>query len=123
MAALTGLLTGPATSPNLDVANWYLDAHPLSAVGFGHRAQRVAGNMSDFFSVDLEYPNGVHIHSMCRQVSGCWNWFGEEFTYKKTKPAEFQPTSPDPYEAVGYDPSDYVSEHAPCSTPSSKARS
>ena len=56
---------------NLDIANWFLAAHPVSAVGFGFRAQRVAGNMYDFFSVDFEYPQGVHIHSMCRQVDGC----------------------------------------------------
>jgi predicted dehydrogenase len=68
---------------NLDIANWYLGAHPLSAVAFGGRARRVAGNMYDFFSGDLEYPGGVHIHSICRQVGGCWNWVGESFIAEK----------------------------------------
>jgi hypothetical protein len=37
--------------------------------------------MYDFFSVDFDYGAGVHIHSMCRQISGCWNWVGHEFVY------------------------------------------
>ena len=97
---------------NLDIANWYLDAHPVSAVGFGFRAQRVAGNMYDFFSVDFEYPQGVHIHSMCRQVANCWNWFGEEFAYEKSKPQNYQPATPDLYDGVGYHKNAYVGEHA-----------
>lgn len=97
---------------NLDVANWMLDAHPLSAVGFGYRVQRVAGNMYDFFSVDYEYPQGVHIHSTCRQVGGCWDWVGEQFTYEKRKPRDYKPAAPDPYQEVGYHESGYVGEHA-----------
>jgi len=97
---------------NLDIANWFLDAHPVSAGGFGFRARRVAGNMYDFFSIDLEYPGGVHVHSMCRQVADCWNWVGEDFTYEHGKPGDFKFESPDPYEDVGYHGSPYVSEHA-----------
>jgi myo-inositol 2-dehydrogenase / D-chiro-inositol 1-dehydrogenase len=97
---------------NLDIANWYLDAHPVSAVGFGYRAQRVAGNMYDFFSVDLEYPNRIHIQSLCRQIGGCWDWVGEDFTYEKSKPANYTVQTPDPYAEVGYHPNGTVSEHA-----------
>ncbi|MCY3022752.1 MAG: Gfo/Idh/MocA family oxidoreductase [Planctomycetota bacterium] len=97
---------------NLDIANWYLDAHPLSAAGFGYRIARKAGNMYDFFSGDLEYPKGVHIHSMCRQIGGCWDWVGEEFTYEKNKPNGFKNETPDPYEEPGYEGGDYVAEHA-----------
>lgn len=39
--------------------------------------------MFDFFSVDLDYGDGVYIHSMSRQISGCWNWVGEELVYEK----------------------------------------
>ena len=92
---------------NLDIANWYLDAHPVSAGGFGFRAQRVAGNMYDFFSIDLEYPGGVHIHSMCRQVHGCWNWVGEDFTLED-RPSVAKKEIPDPYEEVGYPQNPYV---------------
>jgi predicted dehydrogenase len=97
---------------NLDIANWFLDSHPLSAGGFGFRARRVAGNMYDFFSGDLEFPNGIHIHSMCRQVGGCWDWVGEDFTYEKNRPGDFKFQTPDPYEEVGYHRNAYVGEHA-----------
>jgi len=96
---------------NLDIANWYLGAHPVSAGGFGFRARRIAGNMYDFFSIDLEYPQGVHIHSMCRQIADCWDWVGESFTYEKQKPGDFKLESKDPYEEPGYHPNPYVSEH------------
>jgi hypothetical protein len=33
--------------------------------------------------VDYDYGEGVHIHSMCRQVNGCWNWVGHDFVYEK----------------------------------------
>ncbi len=68
---------------NIDVANWFCGGPPVSAVGFGGRARRNAGDMYDFFSVDYDYGNGVHIHSMCRQVNGCWNWVGHDFVYEK----------------------------------------
>jgi len=68
---------------NIDIANWFAGRPPVSAVGFGGRARRPAGNMFDFFSVDYDYGEGVHIHSMCRQITGCWNWVGHEFVYEK----------------------------------------
>lgn len=68
---------------NIDVANWYCGRPPVSAVGFGGRAQRRAGDMYDFFSIDFDYGEGVHIHSMCRQVNNCWNWVGHDFAYEK----------------------------------------
>jgi predicted dehydrogenase len=93
---------------NVDIANWYLQSHPLSARGFGFRARRVGGNMYDFFSVDFEYPNGVHIHSMCRQMGGCWDWVGEEFTYEK---GGGKPKEPVPYSDLPRKNNDYVDEH------------
>ena len=68
---------------NIDIANWFCGGPPVSAVGFGGRAQRNAGDMYDFFSIDYDYGQGVHIHSMCRQVNGCWNWTGHDFVYEK----------------------------------------
>jgi predicted dehydrogenase len=55
---------------NLDVANWYIGHPPDSALGFGGRARRRTGNQFDFHSVDFDYGDGVHIHSMCRQING-----------------------------------------------------
>jgi len=68
---------------NIDTANWLVGHPPVSAVGFGGRARRPAGDMYDFFSVDFDYGDGVHIHSMCRQVKGCFNWVGHDFVYEK----------------------------------------
>ena len=64
---------------NIDVANWYLGRTPVSAVGFGGRARRETGNNYDFFSLDLDYGDGVHIHSQCRQISGTYPRVGEFF--------------------------------------------
>lgn len=56
---------------NLDVMNWFADSHPVKAVGFGSRLRRVTGDQYDNFSVDYIFPNGMHFHSMCRQINGC----------------------------------------------------
>lgn len=58
---------------NIDVINWFTGSHPVKAVGFGGRHRRLTGDQYDFFSVDFEYENGVHMHSMCRQIDGCAN--------------------------------------------------
>ena len=55
---------------NLDIANWYIGHPPRTALGFGGRARRQTGNQFDFHSVDLDYGDGCHIHSMCRQING-----------------------------------------------------
>ena len=58
---------------NLDVVNWALGAHPVRAVGMGGRQVRTGpdyGHIFDHFAVDYEYPNGVHVLSMCRQQAG-----------------------------------------------------
>lgn len=68
---------------NLDIANWFIGRMPKSAVGFGGRARRETGNSFDFFSVDLDYGDNVHIHSQCRQISGCFNRVGEELRGSK----------------------------------------
>jgi predicted dehydrogenase len=56
---------------NLDVANWFFGKHPVKAVGFGSRLRRVTGDQYDNFSIDYTFENGMHIHSMCRQINGC----------------------------------------------------
>jgi myo-inositol 2-dehydrogenase/D-chiro-inositol 1-dehydrogenase len=65
---------------NLDVINWVLKAHPVRAVGMGGRQVRtepIYGNIFDHHAIDLEYPNGVHVLSMCRQIDGCENSVSE----------------------------------------------
>lgn len=58
---------------NLDVMNWFTGTHPVKAVAFGSRLRRVTGDQYDNFSVDYSFENGIHIHSMCRQIDGCVN--------------------------------------------------
>jgi predicted dehydrogenase len=58
---------------NIDVANWFIGKYPVKAVGFGSRQRRVTGDQYDNFSVDYVYDNGLHVHSMCRQINGCTN--------------------------------------------------
>ncbi|MEI7903011.1 MAG: Gfo/Idh/MocA family oxidoreductase, partial [bacterium] len=64
---------------NIDVANWFIGRYPKTATGFGARTRRKTGNQYDFFSVDFDYDDGVHIHSMCRQIAGCSDRVGELF--------------------------------------------
>ena len=58
---------------NIDVANWAFGAHPLKAVGVGGRQSRTDpayGHIYDHFAVEFEYPGGVRVQSMCRQIKG-----------------------------------------------------
>ena len=64
---------------NLDVANWFIGHPPQYAVGFGGRARRKTGDQFDFFSVDFNYGNDCHIHSMCRQIDGTYGGVNEFF--------------------------------------------
>ena len=68
---------------NLDVMNWALQAHPTRCVGMGGRQVRTGpefGNIFDHFAVEYEYPNDVHVQSMCRQIPGCENNVSESVT-------------------------------------------
>jgi predicted dehydrogenase len=60
---------------NIDVARWALgDATPVSCVGMGGRSTNTEpeyGESFDHFAVDFEFPGGVHVHSMARQINGC----------------------------------------------------
>lgn len=62
---------------NIDVVNWFTNSHPVRAVGMGGRHRRVTGDQYDFFTVDFEMENGVHVTSMCRQIDGCANSVSE----------------------------------------------
>jgi myo-inositol 2-dehydrogenase / D-chiro-inositol 1-dehydrogenase len=55
---------------NLDVMSWFTGTHPVKAVGMGSRLRRVTGNQYDNFSIDYTFGNGMHFHSMCRQING-----------------------------------------------------
>jgi predicted dehydrogenase len=99
---------------NLDVVNWALGAHPVSAMGIGGREVRTDaghGNVFDHFAVEYEYPNGVRVLSMCRQMIGCTNRVSENIVgssgmsyidggdgyIKGQKAYKYQGDSPNPY--------------------------
>jgi len=59
---------------NLDVANWVMGGHPVSAYGMGGRQLRdkqgqVPGQIWDHFAIEYEYPSGGRVLSMCRHWS------------------------------------------------------
>jgi len=62
---------------NIDIMNWFTGSHPVNAVGFGSRQRRVTGDQFDNFSIDYTFENGIHFHSMCRQMDGCKNNISE----------------------------------------------
>jgi len=59
---------------NLDVINWVKGGPPARAMGMGGREVRTDpkyGNIFDHFTVEYEYPDGMPLLSMCRQIDGC----------------------------------------------------
>ncbi len=71
---------------NLDVAIWALKSHPVRAVGMGGRqviTEPERGQSYDHFAVDYEFPNGVHVLSMCRQIPNCANDVSETLVGSK----------------------------------------
>ena len=62
---------------DIDVCNWAMKGPPKMALSSGGRAQLPRGNpqelghIYDHFSTEYVYENGVHMHSMCRQLDGC----------------------------------------------------
>jgi predicted dehydrogenase len=63
--------------------NWFTGSHPVKAVGMGSRQRRVTGDQFDNFSVDFVFENGMHFHSMCRQINGCANNVSERIQGSK----------------------------------------
>ncbi|MBI4583338.1 MAG: Gfo/Idh/MocA family oxidoreductase [Planctomycetes bacterium] len=101
---------------NLDVMNWFLGSHPVRARGMGGRQVRTDsefGNIFDHHAIDFEYPNGVHIFSMCRQIDGCWNDVSEHVVGTKGRSNcgdEIAGQNPWRFPGGGQNP--YVQEHA-----------
>jgi predicted dehydrogenase len=101
----------------LDVANWVIGSHPKFAVSMGFRALRNEGNIYDFFSTELEYPEGQKVISMSRQIDNCYARVSEVFRGTKgdaNAEGKIEPTEGDMWK---YDPGEkdvnpYVQEHA-----------
>ena len=58
---------------HLDAMLWVMGKPPVRAVGMGARARRRTGDQYDFFSIDYDFDNGIHMHSTIRQLNGCAN--------------------------------------------------
>ena len=58
---------------NIDVFTWFSGLKPAKCIAFGSRQRRITGDQFDNFSVDFIMENGIHLHSMCRQIPGCAN--------------------------------------------------
>ncbi len=56
---------------NIDVFLWMSGLKPVTATSFGGRHRRITGDQFDMFSTDFVMENGIHLHSMCRQINGC----------------------------------------------------
>jgi predicted dehydrogenase len=106
---------------NLDVANWALGAHPLRAMGMGGRQSRISpeyGHGFDHFAIDFEYPNGVHVMSMCRQIPDCANRVAETVVGTKgvceleSGAKRYELTGASAYKFTGTFTNPYVQEHA-----------
>jgi predicted dehydrogenase len=100
---------------NIDVMNWALGSLPVKVMAMGGRQQRTApeyGNIYDHFAVEFEYPNGVRVMSMCRQIKGCADRVEERivgtkgyaFGYGEIHGTNF-------WKFDGDEPNPYVQEH------------
>jgi len=103
---------------NLDVINWALDATPVKAMGMGGRQVRTGseyGNIFDHFAVEYEYPGGVRVLSMCRQIDGCAGRVDERLTGTKGSaiawPGRSQIQGAGAWEFTGDNPNPYMVEH------------
>jgi len=101
---------------NLDVANWAIGKHPVSAVGLGGRQVRIApeyGNIYDHFAIDYEYDNGVHVASYCRQMPNCQNNVSEALIGTKgfCQVNKYTISGKNSWQLEGKDNKPYVQEH------------
>jgi predicted dehydrogenase len=104
---------------NLDIIQWALGANPIQAMGVGGRAARTEpqyGNIFDHFAVEYEYPNGVRLSSMCKQMKGSAFVVAERLVGTKgqtyTDGSGGYITGPAAYKYDGPNPNPYYQEHA-----------
>ena len=104
---------------NLDVVNWAMGAHPLRAMGMGGRQVRRHphyGQIFDHFAIEYEYPGGVFLTSMCRQIDGCASRVAEALHGSEgtlvTRPGHALIEGANAWRFEGRNPNPYVQEHA-----------
>lgn len=104
---------------NLDVCNWAIGAHPLRCMGMGGRQVRTDpayGHVFDHFAIEYEYPGGVTMTSMCRQIAGCADRVEEVITGTNgasvTSSGRAAISGAHAWTFQGENPTPYVREHA-----------
>ena len=101
---------------NLDIANWAMGANPVMAMGMGGRARRTQGNIWDNFAIEFEYPGGIKVTSMCRQINGCSAAVSERIVGTKgiayTDGGVGRIIGEKEYEYKGKNVNPYIQEHA-----------
>jgi predicted dehydrogenase len=101
---------------NLDVINWAIQAHPVKEIGLGGRQQRTGpefGHIDDHFAIDFEYPNGLRMASLWRQMKNTSHRVGENLVGTKgTCNPKNEILGPNPFKHQGEVPNPYVPEHA-----------
>jgi myo-inositol 2-dehydrogenase / D-chiro-inositol 1-dehydrogenase len=104
---------------NLDVINWGLGATPIRAHGTGGRQVRTGpeyGHIFDHFAIEYEYPDGVRMQSMCRQIDGCHSRVDEVFEGTEgtltVSPNQARIDGSRGWRFSGDNPNPYVQEHA-----------
>lgn len=71
---------------NIDVANWFIGAYPVSAQGMGGREVRTGidhGQIFDHHFVEFTYPDGQVIASQCRHQPNTFNRVDEFFQFSE----------------------------------------
>jgi len=105
---------------NIDVVNWAMNGHPVSANGMGGRQVRTSpdyGHIFDHFAIDYEYANGTPLASQCRQIQGCANnvteaLVGEKGTCRLDNSGKYAISGGKAWTFDGKDNRPYVAEHA-----------
>jgi predicted dehydrogenase len=104
---------------NIDVINWAMnDVMPDKCQAMGGRQVRTQpkyGHIFDHFACEFTYPNGVVLHSYCRQIEGCTTNVSEVIHGTKgtltTSPGRAVIEGENPWRFTGENPSPYVQEH------------
>ncbi|KPJ75746.1 MAG: hypothetical protein AMK72_03230 [Planctomycetes bacterium SM23_25] len=99
---------------NIDVINWVIGTHPVSAVAVGGRqARQEQGNIWDHFAVEYEYPDGVRVASYCSHFEQAAHRVSERVAGTKgTSNTNGTITGENAWKFTGDNPRGQVQEHA-----------
>ncbi|MCC6585534.1 MAG: Gfo/Idh/MocA family oxidoreductase [Bryobacterales bacterium] len=93
----------------IDVANWYLQGHPLRACGTAGRKARLDGDVSDHFIVTYWYPDDVKVDFSSVQFSKgygdlCIRLYGSRGVVDSHYGGQLRITGENPWPGVDKDP-------------------